>query len=79
MDERNAQEPIQQDGTIPDDATRRSTPKAAREESSESRRIPADRLDVLKRQRQALMAGHRSPPEWIPAGPDRPLGLGAAA
>ena len=57
MDDRNAQEPIQQDGTIPDDATRRSTPKAAREESSESRRIPADRLDVLKRQRQALMAG----------------------
>ena len=57
MDERNAQEPIQQDGTIPDDATRRSTPKAAREASNESRRIPADRLDVLKRQRQALMAG----------------------
>ena len=57
MDERNAQEPIQQDGTIPDDATRRSTPKAAREAGSEGRRIPADRLDVLKRQRQALMAG----------------------
>ena len=57
MDERNAQEPIQQDGTIPDDATRRSTPKAAREASNEGRRIPADRLDVLKRQRQALMAG----------------------
>ena len=57
MDDRSAQEPIQQDGTIPDDATRRSTPKAAREEGSESRRIPADRLDVLKRQRQALMAG----------------------
>lgn len=57
MDERNAQEPIQQDGTIPDDATRRSTPKAVREEGGESRRIPADRLDVLKRQRQALMAG----------------------
>ena len=57
MDDRNAQEPIQQDGTIPDDATRRSTPKAAREASNESRRIPADRLDVLKRQRQALMAG----------------------
>ena len=57
MDERNAQEPIQQDGTIPDDATRRSTPMAAREAGNESRRIPADRLDVLKRQRQALMAG----------------------
>ena len=57
MDDRSAQEPIQQDGTIPDDATRRSTPKAARDEGSESRRIPADRLDVLKRQRQALMAG----------------------
>ena len=57
MDERNAQEPIQQDGTIPNDATRRGTPKAAREASGESRRIPADRLDVLKRQRQALMAG----------------------
>ena len=57
MDERNAQEPIQQDGTIPDDATRRNTPKAAREAGSEGRRIPADRLDVLKRQRQALMAG----------------------
>ena len=57
MDDRNAQEPIQQDGTIPDDATRRSTPKAAREASKESRRIPTDRLDVLKRQRQALMAG----------------------
>ena len=57
MDDRNAQEPIQQDGTIPDDATRRSTPKAAREASKEGRRIPADRLDVLKRQRQALMAG----------------------
>ena len=57
MDERNAQEPIQQDGTIPDDATRRSTPKAAREAGSEGRRIPADRLDVLKRQRQALMTG----------------------
>ena len=57
MDDRNAQEPIQQDGTIPDDATRRSTPKAARDASNEGRRIPADRLDVLKRQRQALMAG----------------------
>ncbi|PKV10190.1 AAA family ATPase [Bifidobacterium asteroides] len=57
MDDRNAQEPIQQDGTIPDDATRRSTPKAAREASNESRRVPADRLDVLKRQRQVLMAG----------------------
>ena len=57
MDDRSTQEPIQQDGTIPDDATRRSTPKAAREASNEGRRIPADRLDVLKRQRQALMAG----------------------
>ena len=57
MDERNAQEPLQQDGTIPDDATRRNNPKSAHKTNSEGRQTPADRLDVLKRQRQALMAG----------------------
>ena len=71
MDERNAQEPIQQDGTIPDDATRRSAPKAIREAGSEGRRIPADRLDVLKRQRQALMAGLGQQESSLAANDDR--------
>ena len=57
MDERNAQEPLQQDSIIPDDATRRNNPKSAHKTNSEGRQTPADRLDVLKRQRQALMAG----------------------
>lgn len=57
MDEQNAQEPIQQDDTIADDATRRNIPTTAREANSEGHRVFADRLDLLKRQRQALMSG----------------------
>ena len=73
MDERNAQEPLQQDGTIPDDATRRNNPKSAHKTNSEGRQTPADRLDVLKRQRQALMAGLSQKESASAASDDRTL------
>ena len=73
MDERTAQEPLQQDGTIPDDATRRNNPKSAHKTNSEDRQTPADRLDVLKRQRQALMAGLSQKESASAASDDRTL------
>ena len=73
MDERNAQEPLQQDGTIPDDATRRNNPKSAHKTNSEGRQTPADRLDVLKRQRQALKAGLSQKESASAASDDRTL------
>lgn len=73
MDERNAQEPLQQDGTIPDDATRRNNPESAHKTNSEGRQTPADRLDVLKRQRQALMAGLSQKESASAASDDRTL------
>ena len=81
MDEPNAQEPIRQDGTIPDDATRRNIPMTAREANSEGRRIPADRLDLLKRQRQALMAGlgQKESPSAVSDDRTRPGRIASAA
>ncbi|WP_232346806.1 AAA family ATPase [Bifidobacterium polysaccharolyticum] len=73
MDERNAQEPLKRDGTIPDDATRRNNPKSAHKPNSEVRQTPADRLDVLKRQRQALMAGLSQKESASAASDDRTL------
>ena len=73
MDERNAQEPLQQDSIIPDDATRRNNPKSAHKTNSEGRQTPADRLDVLKRQRQALMAGLSQKESASAASDDRTL------